>query len=131
MAQIPRMCRASPARRQRGDQCLRRACRQLAPEPNSRYRRCPPPAWLSYSSRPVQTSAQLLLVIHLLRDVGGDDDLRFSIHGDLRVVGLHEAAFVCSISHDSAIRIGEVALRGIFRLRLLGVGNLWWTPAYL
>src|SRR5882762_4266622 len=64
---------------------------------------------------------QLLFVIHFLRDVGGD--------GDLRVVGLHEAAFVRSISHDSAIRIGEVALRGILRLRLLRVGDLWWTPA--
>src|SRR5437867_1232280 len=74
---------------------------------------------------------QLLFVIHFLRDVGGDDDLRFSIHGDLRVVGLHEAAFVRSISHDSAIRIGEVALRGILRLRLLRVGDLGWTPAYL
>src|SRR5205807_3863852 len=73
---------------------------------------------------------QLLFVIHLLRDVGGDDDLRFSIHGDLRVVGLHEAAFVRSVSHDSTIRIGEVALRGILWLGLLQVGNLWWTSSY-
>src|SRR3989475_2054517 len=33
---------------------------------------------------------QLLFVIHFLRDVDGDDDLRFSIHGDLRVVGRSE-----------------------------------------
>jgi hypothetical protein len=36
----------------------------------------------------------LLLVVDLLRDIGGDDNLRFRIHGDLRVVGLNEAALV-------------------------------------
>ena len=62
---------------------------------------------------------QLLLVIDLLRDVGGDDDLCLGVHRDLRVVALHEAAFVRSVGHDPAVGIGEVALRLILRFRLL------------
>src|SRR3990170_490711 len=72
---------------------------------------------------------QLLLVVDFLRDVGGDDDLRFGIHRDLRVVGLYEAAFVRSVDHNPAVRIGEVALRAILWLGLLRIGNLRRPPA--
>src|SRR5438552_17436532 len=74
-----------------------------------------------------QHRRQLLFVVGLLPDLGGDDDLRFSVHGDLRVVGLHEAAFVRAVGHDPTVWIGEVALRLGIRFRLPRIGNLWWT----
>src|SRR5437867_109791 len=74
---------------------------------------------------------QLLFIVGILRDIGSDDDLRFGIHGDLRVVGLHEAAFLRSIGHDPTVGIGEVALRLVLGFRLLRIRYLWWTATYL
>src|ERR1019366_8101239 len=49
------------------------------------------------------------------------DHLRFGIDRDLRVVALHESALVSAIGHDAAFRIGEVALRRVVWLCLLGI----------
>ena len=67
---------------------------------------------------------QLLLVVGLLRNLGGNDHLRRGIDRDLRVVALHKAAFVGPVRHDAALRIGEVALRRVVWLGLLWIGQL-------
>src|ERR1035437_1196893 len=79
----------------------------------------------------LQHRHQLLLVVALLRHLRRHDHLRFSIHRDLRVVALHEAALVAPIGHDPALRVGEVALRFRVRPRLLRIGYLRLTSAHL
>src|ERR1019366_444313 len=74
---------------------------------------------------------QLHLVVGLLRNLGGHDHLRRGIDRDLRVIALHKAAFVGSIRHDAALRIGEVALSRAVRLSLLRIGNPGLAPALL
>ena len=44
---------------------------------------------------------ELLLVVGLLRDVAGDDDLRFVVDRDLGVVALDEGALVCAVRQDA------------------------------
>src|ERR1019366_8715352 len=56
---------------------------------------------------------QLLFVVRLLRNLGGNDHLRRGIDRDLRIVALYKAALVGAVRHDAALRIGEVALRDI------------------
>ena len=52
----------------------------------------------------------MLLVIRLIRDIGGDDDLGPGIHGGLAVVALDETALGPGDRHDAALGIGEVPL---------------------
>ncbi len=52
----------------------------------------------------------LLLVIRLIGDLGGHDDLRRRIDGGLAVVPLDHAALRPGGRHDPALRIGKVAL---------------------
>ena len=69
----------------------------------------------------------LLLVIRLIGDLGGHDDLRRRIDGGLAVVPLDHAALRPGGRHDPALRIGKVALS---RGRGDGAGRLrWTTPA--
>src|SRR5271157_5401346 len=79
----------------------------------------------------LQHRHQLLLVVALLRHLGGHDHLRFSIHRELRVVALHKAALVTPIRHDPAFRVGEVALRFRVGHRLLGIRHLRLTSPHL
>src|SRR6202453_5077135 len=80
---------------------------------------------------PLQHLRQLPLVVTVLSDLGGHDDLSGAVHCDLRIVRLHEAPFAPAIRHDPAFRIGEVALRRWLRPGLFRVRYLWWTPAEL
>src|SRR6266702_407670 len=70
---------------------------------------------------------QLHFVVRLLRNLGGHDYLRRGIDRDLCVVALHEAALVGAVRHDPALRIGEVALRRVVWLGLVGIGCFWFA----
>ena len=65
----------------------------------------------------------MALVVGLLRDVGGYDDLVLRIHRRLPVVALLKA-LARSVNHDPRFGIGEIALFLRPRLRRLGIGHL-------
>ena len=55
---------------------------------------------------------QLLLVVDLLGDFGGDDHLGVGVGGGLRVVSLDERHLVAAIRHDPRFRVHKVVLAG-------------------
>jgi len=71
--------------------------------------------------RLIEQDEELPAVVSFLRYLGRHDYLRLAVHRRLRIVALHLTALVGAIGRDTALRIGEVALRLRIRFGLLRI----------